>query len=102
MERDDPSLVTQGWISDKPYPMTLDTGVYMTVARPDILKKPFLTPTLGQHPLKIWVFVTNTTNYFILGLDFLHAHDVSVDLGRQMLHLAEEEVSVWSPSLPDW
>jgi hypothetical protein len=57
---------------------------------------------MGRHPLKIWVFITNITNEFILGLDILHAYEISVDPGRQTLHLAEEKVSPWSPSLPDW
>jgi hypothetical protein len=55
-----------------------------------ILKEVFLTLTLGQRPLKIWIFITNITNEFILGLDILHAYDTSVDLGLQTLHLAEE------------
>jgi hypothetical protein len=102
--------------------VTVDTGAYVTVARPDIaarwperqpdqrftlqtvsgealpiLKEVFLTLTLGRRPLKIWVFVTNITNEFILGLDILRTYDASVDLGRQTLSLVEEEVSLWSP-----
>jgi hypothetical protein len=53
------------------------------------LKEVFLTLTLGRHPLKIWVFVTNVTNEFILGLNILCTYDTSVDLWRQMLGLAE-------------
>lgn len=34
-----------------------------------ILKEVFMTMTLEQHPLKTWVFVTNSTDVFILGLD---------------------------------
>jgi hypothetical protein len=64
-----------------------------------IVKEVFLTLTLGRHSLKIWVFVSNE---FILGLDILHAYDASVDLGRQMLRLAEEEVSLWSPGVEPW
>jgi hypothetical protein len=118
MENADPSLVTQGWIGDNPCLVTVDTGGYVTMARPDIaaglperqldkrftlqmvsgeafpiLKEVFLTPTLGQHSLKIWLFVADITNGFILGLDILHAYDASVDIGRQMLCLVEEEVS---------
>jgi hypothetical protein len=121
-EKADPSLVTQGWIGDKPCPVTVDTGAYVIVVRPDItagwperqlnqhfklqmvsgealpvLKEVFLTLTLGRCPLKIWVFVANITNEFILGLDILHAYDASVDIGRQSLCMAEEEVSLWSP-----
>jgi hypothetical protein len=53
--------------------------------------------TQGPRPLKIWVFIANITNKFILGLDILHAYDASVDLGHQMLHVAEEVASLWSP-----
>jgi hypothetical protein len=56
-----------------------------------ILKEVFLTLTLGQHPPKIWVFVADITNEFILGLDILRANDASVDIGHQTLHLAEEK-----------
>jgi hypothetical protein len=36
MENADPSLVTQGWVGDKPCLGTVDTGAYIIVARPDI------------------------------------------------------------------
>jgi hypothetical protein len=36
-----------------------------------ILKEAFMTSTLWQRQLKIWVFVTNITYRFILGLDVL-------------------------------
>jgi hypothetical protein len=62
-----------------------------------IQKEVFLTLTLGQRSLKIWVFVADITNEFILGLDILRAYNASVDIGRQTLRLAEEEVSLWSP-----
>jgi serine/threonine protein kinase len=32
----DTGLVTQGWVGDKPCLVTVDTGAYVTVARPDI------------------------------------------------------------------
>jgi hypothetical protein len=35
-ENEDPSLVTQGWVGDKPCLVTVDTRAYVTVARPDI------------------------------------------------------------------
>jgi hypothetical protein len=35
-EKADPSLVTQGWVGDKPCLVTVDTGAHVTVARPDI------------------------------------------------------------------
>jgi hypothetical protein len=116
-ERADPSLAIQGWVGDKPCLVTVDIGVYVTAARPNIaaqwpereinqcytlqtasgevlpiLKEVFLTLTLGQRSLNIWVLIANITNEFILGLDILRAYDAYVDLGCQMLHLAEEEV----------
>jgi hypothetical protein len=60
-----------------------------------ILKEIFLTLSLLQRPLKIQLFVISITNEFILGLDILRSYDVSVDLGPQTLHLAEEGVSLW-------
>jgi hypothetical protein len=118
MERADPSMVKQGWVGDRPCLVTVDIQSYVIVARSDItarwaerqqnecymlqtvsgealpiLKEVFLTLTPGQHLLKICVFIASITNEFILGLDILRACDASVDLGHQMLHLAEEEVS---------
>jgi hypothetical protein len=61
------------------------------------VKEVFLTLTLGRRPLKIWDFVADITNELILGLDILCAYDASVDIGCQTLHLAEEEVLLWSP-----
>jgi hypothetical protein len=58
--------------------------------------------TLGQRPLKIWLFVANITNEFNLGLDILCTNSASVDLGCQMLHLAEEEISLWSHGEGPW
>jgi hypothetical protein len=74
MERVDPSLVTQGWVGDKPCLVTVDNGTYMSIPRPDIaagwperkqnqrytlqtvsrealpfLKEIFLTLTLGRR-----------------------------------------------------
>jgi hypothetical protein len=34
--KDDTSLVTQGWVSDKPSCVTVNTLAYVTVARTDI------------------------------------------------------------------
>jgi hypothetical protein len=124
MVRADPRLVTQGWIGNKPCLVTIDTRVYVTIARPEIttgrskrqpsqcymwqtvsskalpiLKEVFLILTLGWHPLKIWVFFTIITNKFILGLDNPRAYDASVDLRHQTLHLAEEG---WGSSHPAW
>jgi hypothetical protein len=64
-----------------------------------ILKEAFVTLTLGRCPLEIWIVVADITYELILGLDVLRAYDVSVDLGRQMLRLRVEKVSLWSTQL---
>jgi hypothetical protein len=43
------------------------------------------------------VFVAEVTDEFILGLDVLRAYDASVDLGRHLLRLGREEVTLWRP-----
>jgi hypothetical protein len=45
----------------------------------------------------MWVFVADITNEFNLGLDILRAYNASVDIGRQTMRLAEEEVPLRSP-----
>jgi hypothetical protein len=99
--------------------VTVDTGANLTVARTDIaagwperqpdqrfrlqtasgealpiLREVFLTLNLGRRPLKIWVFVATITNVFILGLDILRPYNASVDIGRQTLRLAEEDIII--------
>jgi hypothetical protein len=101
--------------------VTVDTGAYVTVARPyivgrwpesepnpgftlhtvsgkslPIFKKVLLPLNLGRCQLKMWVFVANITDELILGLDKLSAYEASVDTGRQKLRLAEEEISLCS------
>jgi hypothetical protein len=44
----------------------------------------------------MWVFVANITDEIIFELDKLRAYDASVDIGRQKLRLAEEELSLCS------
>jgi hypothetical protein len=95
----------------------VDTGAYVTIARPDIaagwperqphpgftlqtvsgeslliLKDVLLTFMLGRRQLKMWVFVANITDE--LWLDILRAYGASVDIGRQILRLADEEISL--------
>jgi hypothetical protein len=45
--------------------------------------------TLGQRGLKIWVFVADITEEFILGLDNLRAYHATVDVGRHRLRPAK-------------
>jgi hypothetical protein len=61
-----------------------------------ILKEVFLALILGQQQLKLRVFITSITNELILGLDIMSTYNGSVDLGCQMLNLAEENLLLWS------
>jgi hypothetical protein len=47
----------------------------------------------------MWVFVGNITDELIFRLDILRAYDASVDIGRQNLRLAEQDISLWSREL---
>ena len=49
--------------------------------------------------MRFWVFVAEVTDEFILGLKFLWAYDASVDLGRHLLRLGQEEVTLWGPGV---
>jgi hypothetical protein len=42
------------------------------------------------------VFVAEITDEFILGLDVLLAYDTSVELGRHLLRLGQEELTLWN------
>jgi hypothetical protein len=100
----------------------IDTGASVTIARPDIvaeqpernpsrayvlqtasgetipvLKEALVELTLGQLALRIWVFVAEITDEFIIGLDVLRDYDASVDLERLLLRLGQEEVTLWKP-----
>jgi hypothetical protein len=46
-----------------------------------ILNEAFVEFTPGWRPLMTWVFVAIITDEFFLGLDVLHTHDASMDLG---------------------
>jgi hypothetical protein len=86
------SLVAEGWIQGKPFRVTIDIGASVTIARPDIvagqperkpsrvyvlqtaseetipeLKEAPVEPTLGRRALRVWVFVAEVTDDFILG-----------------------------------
>lgn len=45
---------------------------------------------LGQTALRIWVFVAEITDKFIMGLDVLRIHEATVDLGRHVLRIGRE------------
>jgi predicted aspartyl protease len=99
--------------------VTIDTGASATVARPDIVaglperdlswpyvlqtasgemipfvKEALVELTIGRRTLRSWVFVADITDDLILGLDILRAYDASVDIGRRMLRLGQDEVPV--------
>jgi hypothetical protein len=102
--------------------VTINTGASVTIARPDIvagqpnrklsrayvlqtaagetnsvLKEALVELTLGRRTLRIWVFIAEITDEFILGLDVLRAYNVSVDVGCHLLRLGQEEVTLWRP-----
>jgi hypothetical protein len=97
--------------------VTIDTGASATVARPDIvaglpereLSQPYVLQTasgetipvmkeahveltMGRRTLRSWVFVADIKDDFILELDILRAYDASVDIGRRVLRLDQDEV----------
>jgi hypothetical protein len=57
-----------------------------------VVKEALVELTLGQRTLKIWVFVADVTDEFILGPDILRAYDESVDVGCHVLRLGTEEL----------
>jgi hypothetical protein len=84
--------------------VTIDTGASVTISRSDIVEgQPDRKPsracvlqsasgetipieeyldelTLRRRALRIWVFVAEVTDEFVLGLDVLRAYYLSVDL----------------------
>jgi hypothetical protein len=100
----------------------INTGASVTIAQPDtvagqperklsrayilqtasaetipVLKEALIELTLGQRTLRIWVFAAEITDEFILGLDVLRAYNVSVDVGRHLLRIGQEVVTLWRP-----
>jgi hypothetical protein len=59
-----------------------------------VVREALVELTLGQRALKFWVFVADITDEFVLGLDNLRAYEASVDVGRHVLRLGQEEVPV--------
>ena len=60
-------------------------------------KEVFVELTLGRRAMRIWAFVAEVTEEFILELDVLRAYDTSVDLGRHLLRLGQEDVTLRRP-----
>lgn len=114
-ERADPSLESQGWVGKKPCCVVLHCRqarhrrhVARKTAEPKLdaadgicgssphLEKCFDT-SRGRRPPKILVLVAHVTNEFVLGLNILCAYEASMDIWLQILRLAQEELSLWSP-----
>jgi hypothetical protein len=53
-----------------------------------VVREALVKLTLGQRDLKIWMFVADITEEFILGLDNLRACHATVDVGRHGLRPA--------------
>jgi hypothetical protein len=57
-----------------------------------VIKEAHVELTMGQSTLRSWVFVADIADELILELDILRAHDASVDIGRHVLRLGQDEV----------
>jgi hypothetical protein len=58
------------------------------------VKEAHVELTMGWRTLRSWVFVVDIKDDFILLLDILRAYDASVDIGRRVLRLGQDEVPV--------
>jgi hypothetical protein len=65
-----------------------------------VVKEAHVELTMGQRTLRSWVFVADIKDDFILGLDILRANDASVDIGRRVLRLGQDEVPVREAPTP--
>ena len=54
-----------------------------------MFKVDFVELTLGRRTPKIWVFVAEVTEEFVLCLDVLRSYDASVELGLYLLRLGQ-------------
>jgi hypothetical protein len=52
-----------------------------------VVKEALIELILGRRSLRIWAFVAEITNVFMLRLDVLRAYDASVGLKRLQLRL---------------
>jgi hypothetical protein len=59
-----------------------------------VVKEAHVELTMGRRTLRSWLFVADIKDDFILGLDILLAHDASVDIGRRVLRLGQDEMPV--------
>ena len=121
----DDSLIADGWVRGRQYQILVDTGAAVTVIRPDVaeglpskkpnrpyqlvtasgdnlpvVKEALLELTLGRSTVRLWVFVARVAEEVILGLDALRSHDATVDVGRRILRLGRDEVTLRGPNEP--
>jgi hypothetical protein len=59
-----------------------------------VVKEALVELTQGQRALKIWVFVADITEEFILGPDILWAYHATVDVERHGSRLGQDELPV--------
>jgi hypothetical protein len=59
-----------------------------------VVKEAYVELTMGRRTLRNWVFVADIKDDFIPGLDILLACDASIDIGRRVLRLGQDEVPV--------
>jgi predicted aspartyl protease len=110
-------LTVDGRIGDKPCLVIVDTGATSTIVRPDIavglparnlaratslqsisgqltpvLKQVLVRLTLHNCRITTWALVANITEEFLLGLDVMWDLGVALDLGRQVLRIAGQDV----------
>jgi hypothetical protein len=102
-------------MQERPCRVIIGAGAFVTVARPDIVvglperrpgrqcvlqvgsgrtihvaREALVELTLTQRALKIWVFVADIMDEFILGLDILRAYHATVDVRRHVLRLGQD------------
>jgi hypothetical protein len=58
--------------------------------------------TLGHRPLKIFMFIAEITDEFILRMDLLRIYNASDDLGCYVLRVGQEDILSWSPQEQLW
>jgi hypothetical protein len=111
------SIRVDGWIGTRPCLVTVDTGSCWTVLRPDIaeglpernittatslrgisglgipvIKEVLVTLTLHNCCITTWALVANVTDEFTLGHDVMWDLGVVLDLSRQVLRIAGQDV----------
>jgi hypothetical protein len=84
-----PDIVTELPERELSRPHVLQTASGGTIP---IVQEARVELTLGRRTLRIWVFDAEITDDYILKMDILRAYDASVDVGRHVLQLGQDEV----------